>query len=93
MIRCADEQAVPLLANVLQVSELTEEQKEYMAQQEAAKLEAAAGSVDTKGPASFFHGKEKEDYQGLCMSEPGLCCIRTHSWHLFRAPLVPTVHC
>ena len=37
-----------------------------MAKMEAAKLEAAAGAVDSKGPTTFFHGKEKEDYQGRC---------------------------
>ncbi|KAG2485153.1 hypothetical protein HYH03_016139 [Edaphochlamys debaryana] len=45
-------------------ADLTEEQKEFIAQREAAKLEAAAGSVDAKGPSSFFHGKEEKDYQG-----------------------------
>lgn len=47
-----------------QVAELNEEQKAYMAQVEAAKMEAAAGAVDTKGPTTFFHGKEEKDYQG-----------------------------
>jgi hypothetical protein len=31
---------------------------------EAAKVENAAGQVETKGPTSFFHGKEEKDYQG-----------------------------
>lgn len=47
-----------------EVAELNEEQKAYMAQVEAAKMEAAAGAVDTKGPTTFFHGKEEKDYQG-----------------------------
>ncbi|GIL86051.1 hypothetical protein Vretimale_9079 [Volvox reticuliferus] len=47
-----------------EVAELTEEQKEYIAKMEAAKMEAAAGAVDTKGPTTFFHGKDEKDYQG-----------------------------
>lgn len=54
----------PWSTKEVKVAELTEEQKEYMAQVETAKMEAAGNSVETKGPASFFHGKEKEDYQG-----------------------------
>lgn len=44
--------------------ELTEEQKAYI-QQQAEQKEAAATAdeVDAKGPTSFFHGKENEDYQ------------------------------
>ncbi|KXZ41899.1 hypothetical protein GPECTOR_249g617 [Gonium pectorale] len=47
-----------------EVAELTEEQKEYIAKMEAAKVEAAAGAVEAQGPTSFFHGKEEKDYQG-----------------------------
>ena len=49
---------------LVQATELTEEQKEYIAKAEAEKQEAAALNVDAKGPTSFFHGKEKQDYQG-----------------------------
>lgn len=49
---------------LLQTTDLTEEQKEYMAKMEAEKLENAANSVATKGPTSFFHGKDALDYQG-----------------------------
>ncbi len=72
--RLSDTRACPTRARVYarvrvrvvagaQVAELTEEQKEYIAKQEAAKLEAAAGAVDAKGPTSFFHGKSDKDYQ------------------------------
>jgi hypothetical protein len=56
---------VNLLAVLLlsQVSELTEEQKEYLAKMEANKEGKAAEEVETKGPTSFFHGKESKDYQ------------------------------
>lgn len=47
-----------------QVSELTEEQKEHMAKLEAERAEAAASSVDTKGPSTVFHGRQQKDYQG-----------------------------
>eukprot|EP00798_Chlamydomonas_sp_ICE-L_P006550 gene6550-3202_t len=47
-----------------EVSELTEEQKEYMAKVEAEKIEGAVGAIEVKGPTSFFHGKEDKDYQG-----------------------------
>ncbi len=43
--------------------ELTEEQKAYIAQQAEKKEAAAAEDVEAKGPTSFFHGKENEDYQ------------------------------
>lgn len=46
------------------MAELTEEQKEFMAAQETAKMEAAGVDVDKKGPISFFHGKSDKDYQG-----------------------------
>jgi len=36
------------------------------AQVEAAKVESAVDQVETKGPVSFFHGKEDKDYQGAC---------------------------
>ncbi len=52
---------------VLQISELTDEQKEYLAKLEAEKAEKAGGeggSVEAKGPTSIWHGKEKTDYQG-----------------------------
>lgn len=42
---------------------LTEEQKAHMAQLEATKMEAAGKDVETKGPTTFFHGKEQKDYQ------------------------------
>lgn len=44
--------------------ELTAEQKAYI-QEQAEKKEAAASAddVEAKGPTSFFHGKENEDYQ------------------------------
>lgn len=49
--------------------ELTDEQKAYI-QEQAEKKEAAASAddVEAKGPTSFFHGKENEDYQvrGQC---------------------------
>lgn len=57
----------PWAAKTAVATELTEEQKEFMAKVEADKLEASANTVETKGPTSFFHGKEgKEgkDYQG-----------------------------
>lgn len=47
-----------------QVNELTEEQKEVLAQRAAGKEEEAAEAVEAKGPTSFFHGKEQKDYQG-----------------------------
>jgi pre-mRNA-processing factor 17 len=51
-----------------QVSELTEEQKEYMAKIEAEKAEAGASGSgagdDNKGASSIFHGKADKDYQG-----------------------------
>ncbi|MEW5301226.1 MAG: hypothetical protein WDW38_004777 [Sanguina aurantia] len=53
------------------VAELTSEQKDYIAKLDAEKVEGASGSVETKGPTSFFHGKEKADYQGRSwMSAP-----------------------
>ncbi|EFJ39885.1 hypothetical protein VOLCADRAFT_78216 [Volvox carteri f. nagariensis] len=54
----------PWASKEREVSELTEEQKEYIAKMEAAKMEAAAGAVETKGPTTFFHGKDEKDYQG-----------------------------
>jgi WD40 repeat protein len=52
----------------LQVSELTEEQKEYMAKLEAEKVETAASGNNAAGsnaPTTIWHGKaEKTDYQG-----------------------------
>lgn len=53
-----------MLLITAQVSELTEEQKEHMAKLEAERAEAAASSVDTKGPSTVFHGKQQKDYQG-----------------------------
>jgi hypothetical protein len=61
-----------------QVSELTEEQKAYMAEVEAAKMEAAADSVETKGPTSFFHGKADKDYQGGMVH---MCVMSTGTLH------------
>jgi hypothetical protein len=44
--------------------ELTEEQKAYIqAQAEQKEAAATADEVEAKGPTSFFHGKENEDYQ------------------------------
>lgn len=37
-----------------------------MAKQAAEKEAAAAADVDSKGPTSFFHGKDDKDYQGGC---------------------------
>ncbi|PNW84243.1 hypothetical protein CHLRE_04g226450v5 [Chlamydomonas reinhardtii] len=54
----------PWASKQAEIAELTEEQKEFIAKAEAAKLEAAAGSVDKQGPTSFFHAKEEKDYQG-----------------------------
>lgn len=48
----------------MQVAELTEEQKEYIAKMQAEKEAAAsAEDVEAKGPTSFFHGKAEKDYQ------------------------------
>jgi pre-mRNA-processing factor 17 len=51
--------------------ELTDEQKAYI-QEQAEKKEAAATAddVEAKGPTSFFHGKENEDYQGRSWIAP-----------------------
>ncbi|GLC42328.1 hypothetical protein PLESTB_000659000 [Pleodorina starrii] len=54
----------PWASKEREVAELTEEQKEFISKMEAAKMEAAAGQVDSKGPTTFFHGKEEKDYQG-----------------------------
>ena len=52
----------------VKVSELTEEQKEYLAKLETEKAEAAAsgsGTTDNnKGASTIFHGKAEKDYQG-----------------------------
>jgi len=65
--------------------ELTEEQKAYI-QQQAEKKEAAATAdeVEAKGPTSFFHAKEDQDYQvrtaGTALQlEPGRCLPQV--WH------------
>jgi pre-mRNA-processing factor 17 len=47
----------------VQVPELTDEQREYIAKQQATKEEATAEDVEAKGPTSFFHGKKDKDYQ------------------------------
>lgn len=47
-----------------QKAELTDEQRAFIEQQQAAKEAAAAESVEKQGPTSFFHGKEDKDYQG-----------------------------
>eukprot|EP00775_Hariotina_reticulata_P008921 gene8921-9098_t len=52
------------------VPELTEEQREYIAKQQASKEEAAAEDVEAKGPTSFFHGKKDTDYQGRSWLAP-----------------------
>ena len=52
-----------LLTLICQVSELTEEQKEYLAKMEANKEGKAAEEVEAKGPTAFFHGKDAKDYQ------------------------------
>lgn len=58
----------------VELPELTEEQKAYI-QQQAEKKEAAATAeeVEAKGPTSFFHGKEGEDYQVGVGLGVGLC--------------------
>lgn len=48
---------------LLQLAELTEEQKEYIAKMQADKEAAAAEDVEARGPTSFFHGKAEKDYQ------------------------------
>mmetsp|Transcript_18506 Transcript_18506/g.51945 ORF Transcript_18506/g.51945 Transcript_18506/m.51945 type:complete len:569 (-) Transcript_18506:353-2059(-) len=58
------EQRQPWAHKEVHAAELTEEQKEYLAKVEAAKMESAADQVEAKGPTSFFHGKEEKDYQG-----------------------------
>jgi hypothetical protein len=50
---------------LLQLSELTDEQKEYMAKLESEKAEASTNTSDSKGPTSIFHGKSEKDYQGV----------------------------
>lgn len=50
---------------VLQIAELTDEQKEYIAKVAADKEAATAEDVEVQGPTSFFHGKADKDYQVL----------------------------
>lgn len=57
----------PWAEKEVSLPELTEEQKAYIAQQAEKKEAAAAEDVETKGPTSFFHGKENEDYQVGCV--------------------------
>eukprot|EP00955_Chlamydomonas_euryale_P106899 365734-Chlamydomonas_euryale.AAC.7 len=56
-------QRQPWAAKVAEVSELTEQQKEYLAKLEEEKAEKASAS-EVKGPTTIWHGKEKSDYQG-----------------------------
>jgi hypothetical protein len=63
-----------LLPHHTQTSELTEEQKEYLAKLEAGKEAAAAQDVGTKGPSALFHGKEAKDYQVRAWGPSGCCC-------------------
>jgi pre-mRNA-processing factor 17 len=61
-------QRQPWAEKVAEVSELTDEQKEYMAKIEEEKAEAGGdggGPAAAKGPTSIWHGKaQKTDYQG-----------------------------
>lgn len=50
---------------LLQIAELTDEQKEYIAKVAADKEAATAEDVEVQGPTSFFHGKADKDYQVL----------------------------
>lgn len=55
----------PWANKVAEVAELTDDQKEYMAQLEAEKKEKSGKEdVEPQGPTSFFHGKSEKDYQG-----------------------------
>ena len=38
-------------------------------------MEGAADQVETKGPTSFFHGKEDKDYQGVDACGLGCMCV------------------
>lgn len=60
--------AVPLAC--VQVAELTEEQKEYLAKMSAEKEAAAPEDVEARGPTTFFHGKADKDYQVSCRGSP-----------------------
>lgn len=61
----------PWAEKEVEMPELTEEQKAYI-QEQAEKKEASASAddVEAKGPTSFFHGKENEDYQGRSWIAP-----------------------
>lgn len=62
---------IPWVNKEVEVNELTEEQKAFMAQIEEEKAERADKQADALAPTTFFHGKEEKDYQGRSwMAEP-----------------------